>query len=410
MSLDRRWLAIAVGTVWWAGMCYTSALASTFLLSNGGQIEGRLLNPDQQPRVDYQIEVSEGGRLVLRAEQVQRVLTLSDEVRWYQQWLPKVPNTVEGHWAMAEQCRLKDLQTQREYHLNQILQLDPDHREARSQLGFSRVKDQWIKTDQWMQRQGYVRYRGAWRMPHDIALEKLKEEADKSQREWIRKIQNWRTWILKARGNQQQATAAIRAIEDPAAAAGLIEIIENEKDPPDLRRLCIQVLGKLRTPRSIDVFVQRAMRDPDPNIRDACLDELTRFGTTQAVWRFQALLKSADNKQVNRAGACLAVLKDPEATQSLIDALVTEHKYLYQTGGSPGQMNLGFGSGGAGGGGTFGVGGRPKVINREHKNEGVLSALVSIWPGVNFGYDQQAWKAWLADQHDPKTTTLRREP
>jgi HEAT repeat protein len=83
------------------------------------------------------------------------------------------------------------------------------------------------------------------------------------------------------------------------------------------------------------------MRDPDPNIRDACLDELKRFGTRQAVWRFQALLKSADNKQVNRAGACLAVLKDPEATQSLIDALVTEHKYLYQTGGSPGQMNLG---------------------------------------------------------------------
>jgi hypothetical protein len=333
------------------------------------------------------------------------------DIRWYQQWSPKVPNTVEGHWAMAEQCRLKNLQTQREYHLNQILQLDPDHQDARSQLGFSRVKEQWIKTDQWTQRQGYegyVRYRGAWRMPYDIALEKLRKEAKDSETEWIRKIQNWRIAILKARGNQQQAVAAIRAIENPAAAAGLIEIIENEKDPPDLRRLCIQVLGKLRTPRSIEVFVQRAMRDPDPNIRDACLDELKHFGTRQAVWRFQTLLKSADNKQVNRAGACLAVLKDPEATQSLIDALVTEHKYLHQPGGSPGQMNLGFGSGGAGGGGTFGVGGRPKVISREHKNEGVLSALVSIWPGFNFGYDQEAWKAWLADQHDPKTTTLRR--
>jgi hypothetical protein len=223
MSGGRWWLAIAAGT-WWACICYTSALASTFLLSNGGQIEGRLLNPDQQPRVDYQIEVAEGGRLVLRAEQVQRVLTPSDDIRWYQQWSPKVPNTVEGHWAMAEQCRLKNLQTQREYHLNQILQLDPDHQDARSQLGFSRVKEQWIKTDQWMQRQGYegyVRYRGAWRMPYDIALEKLRKEAKDSETEWIRKIQNWRIAILKARGNQQQAAAAIRAIERSCCSRGI---------------------------------------------------------------------------------------------------------------------------------------------------------------------------------------------
>jgi hypothetical protein len=411
MSLRRFWLAIAFSTVWVGGSCHNGALASTFLLTNGGQIEGRLLNPDQQPRSAYEIEVAEGGRLVLRADQVQQVLTISDEIRWYQQQRPKVPNTVEGHWEMAEQCRQRNLSAQREHHLNQVLQLDADHREARLALGFSRVKDQWIKTDEWMQSQGLVRYRGAWRTPQDIALEKAREQADLSEKQWLRKIQNWRTWILKGRGREQQALAALRAIEDPAATAGLIEIIENEKNPPELRRLCIQVLGRMKTPRSIEVFVQRALQDSDPNIRDACLDELKRFGTKQAVWRFQALLRSPDNKLVNRAGLCLGVLRDPEPTRSLIDALVTEHKYLLQPAGGPGQMNLGFGSGSTGGGGTFGVGGRPKIIQREHKNDGVLSALVAIWQeqNVNFGYDQDAWRAWLADQQGPATATLRRD-
>jgi hypothetical protein len=36
---------------------------------------------------------------------------------------------------------------------------------------------------------------------------------------------------------------------------------------------------------------------------------------------------------------------------------------------------------------------------------------VAIWQeqNVNFGYDQDAWRAWLADQQGPATATLRRD-
>jgi hypothetical protein len=410
MVLGRLWRSIAVGAVWLGVAGCGSAHAAVFLLTNGGQVEGRLLNPDQQPRSDYQIEMAGGGRLTLRAQQVKQVLTVSDDLRWYQQWQPKVPNSVDGHWTMAEQCRMRNLNAQREHHLNQILQLDPDHKEARYGLGFSRVKDQWVKTDEWMQNQGYVRYRGAWRTPQDVALEQAIEQFDKSEKDWLRKIKNWRTWILKARGREAQAREAIRAIDDPAAAAGLIEIVENEKDPPELRMLCIEVLGKLRTPRATRVFVQRAMQDPDANIRDACLDELKQFGTAQAVPMFLALLKSSDNKKVNRAAACLNALKNPEATLSLVNALVTEHKFMLQAGGTPGQMNLGFGSGpGGSGGGTFGVSGNPKIVKQDLRNESVLNALRALWPGVNFGFDTEAWKAWFAERQAPSAQNLRRD-
>ncbi len=409
MASSRMHLAIIGCLLMWASVGGQHVRAAVFLLTNGGQIEGKLLNPDQQPRKDYRILLDDGARLMLHADQVQQVLTLSEELRWYQQAAAGVPDTVEAHWEIAEQCRVKNLPAQREHHLNQILRLDPDHREARIALGFSRVKNQWVKTDQWMQDQGYIRYRGAWRTPQDVALEQAREQADLAEKQWLRKIRSWRTWILRARGQERQGWAAIRAIDDPAATAGLIEIIENEKDPAELRRLCIQVLGRLQTPRSIEVFVERAMQDPDANIRDASLDELKRFGTQQAVWRFQALLESPDNKVVNRAGVCLAVLGDPQSTRLLIDALITEHRYLLQPAGNPGQLSLGFGDAPGAGGSGFGVGGRPKIIQQEHRNEGVLRALTTLWPGVNFRFDQQAWRDWLADKGAPGRTSLRRD-
>ncbi len=409
MNSGRLGRVTMILVVWLSGVGAGGAQAAVFLLANGGQIEGQLLNPDQQPRTRYEIEMPDGGRVTLASDQVRQVLTISEELGWYQQWLPKVPNTVEGHWTMAEQCRLRNLKGQREHHLQEILRLDPDHKEARYGLGYSRVGDQWVKTDQWMQDQGYIRYRGAWRIPQDVALEKAIEQFDKTEKDWLRKVKNWRTWVLKARGREQEALEAIRAIDDPTAAAGLVEIVENEKDPRDLRLLCIDVLGDLQSPRAVAAFIRRALQDPDPNVRDACLDQLGRFGTVQAVRAFQALLESPDNNKVNRAAACLAALQDPEATLALINALITEHKFLVKSGGNPGQLNLGFGSGPGGGGGTFGVGGRPKIVKQDLHNESVLNALIAIWPGVSFGYDEEAWKAWLADQQTPDSLNLRRD-
>jgi hypothetical protein len=149
--------------------------------------------------------------------------------------------------------------------------------------------------------------------------------------------------------------------------------------------------------------------DKDDNVRDACLDQLARFGAVPAARAFAERLKSPDNKKVNRAGLCLAALKDPESALSLINALITEHKFLVQQGGSPGQMNLGFGSGPGGGGNSFGVGGRPKLVKQDLQNEGVLHALIAIFPGVNLGYDEDAWKRWLADQKTPANLQLRRD-
>ncbi len=394
-----------------AALCAWAAAAhgAVFVLNNGGRVEGQLLNPDQQPRQTYVVRTPSGGTVTLWLDQVDQVLTVSEDLQWYRDALPKVAATVDDHWAMAEACKQRGLKTQREFHLNEILKLDPEHQEAHYGLGHSKVDGRWVDADDWMRSRGYVRYRGAWRIPQDVALEQAFEKYSNRSKEWQRKVKSWRTMIAKRRGKEQEAIDAIKAIEDPMAATALIDVLEDERAPRQLRRLCVEVLGRLRTPTAVAAFVRIAIEDPDAHIREACLDQLVEFGTPAAVRGFEQLLESPDNRKVNRAALCLGELQAEEAAIALIEALHTEHKFKIQTGGGPGQMNLGFGGGAGGSGNTFGAGGRPKIITRTLQNEGVLNALVSIFPGINFGYDKAAWKKWYTEQHRPPIGSLRRD-
>jgi hypothetical protein len=381
-----------------------------FVLVSGGQIEGQLLNPDEKPRQTYVVRTETGGTVKLVSTQVDRVLTVSDDLAWYRQALPKVPPTVAGHEAMAEECRRRNLNQQREFHLQEILKLDPEHAEARYGLGYSKVEGNWVKTDEWMLSRGYIRYRGAWRIAQDVALEQTAEKHEKQVKEWLQKVKTWRTAITKRRGKEQEALEAIRAIRDVAAAPALAEIVEDTRESRELRLVCIEVLGKLRCPAGWSAFIKRAVEDTDPHIREACLDQLAQFGTPQAVRACERLLTSKDNIKVNRAALCLGALQDPSATQPLINALITNHKFILQSsGGSPGQMNLGFGNSPGGGGNSFSAGGRPQVIEKKLQNEAVLNALVALHPGINFGYDVEAWKRWYANKDRPTVLDLRRD-
>lgn len=386
------------------------AQGAVFLLVTGGQIEGQLLNPQENPRQSYVVRTETGGTVKLTLSQVDRVLTVSEDLAWYREALPKVPATVDGHWAMAEECRRRNLKQQREFHLQEILKLDPEHADARYGLGYSKLDGNWVKTDEWMLSRGYVRYRGAWRVPQDVALEQIAQRNEKQVKDWRQKVNSWRTAISKRRGKEQDATDALRAIKDPAAAPALAEIVADTGEQRELRLLCIEVLGKLQSPLGVGAFIKQAVDDADPHIREACLDQLARFGTPEAVRICEKLLKSKDNRKVNQAALCLGALKDPAATLPLINALVTEHKFVVQSpGGNPGQMNLGFGSGPSGGGNSFSAGGRPQVITKNLRNEGALNALVAIHPGVNFGYDIEQWKRWYVDKDHPAVVDLRRD-
>ena len=151
-----------------------SADESLLVLKNGGQLRGTVVQApdDDQPANDayYIVRLSTGSRVKLAARQVRKVAPLSPAEAKYASLLPDMPDTAAGHLTMAQWCQDNKLNDLRLYHLEQVLRHEPDHEEARRSLGYGRIDGRWIKADDLMQQQGYVRYQGAWRLPQQVAI------------------------------------------------------------------------------------------------------------------------------------------------------------------------------------------------------------------------------------------------
>ena len=92
----------------------------------------------------------------------------------------------------------------------------------------------------------------------------------------------------------------------------------------------------------------------------------------------------------------------------LIDALVTTHKFKIPKAGGDNSTTTTFGNGPGGKGGGMTMGGGPTIISKKFANQPVLDALAAI-TGVNFTFDQAAWKRWYAAQKKTETIDPRRD-
>ena len=93
----------------------------------------------------------------------------------------------------------------------------------------------------------------------------------------------------------------------------------------------------------------------------------------------------------------------------LINALVTEHKYMVQQGGPPGSMSATFSPNGGPGAGGMSMGSKAQLIKKKQENSSVRGALTTLHPGVNFGYDIEAWRGWYIKNQTSTSADLRRD-
>lgn len=400
-------LSINIAAMACFACCVTCpARADLFKLTHGGEVQGELLNPNQSPRTSYQIRTSSGAVVTLAGDLVGEVVARSPQEIQYEKLLPRMPNSARGNWLMAEWCENAGLKTQREFHLGQVLKHDPHHEKARYALGYNRVDGHWIRPEDHMKSRGFVRYKGQWRLPQDVAIEQFAARQEELEKGWVRKIRMWRTWAMKGRGDGTAAGLRnIRDIEDPMAAPVLIQLLQDEDEPTQLKQLYVEVLGKIGNPAAVPTLIDRALNDPSDRTRELALQQLRDLGRQSAVAVFAKTLENKDNRLVNRAASGLAAMGEPSVTPQLIDALVTKHQFLVKQGGN---MNVGFSP--QGGVGGLNLGGGPKVIDQEFRNDQVLGALTSLNPGVNYSFDEDAWRAWYVDEQTPSNINLRRDP
>ncbi|MHB1033033.1 MAG: HEAT repeat domain-containing protein [Pirellulales bacterium] len=396
----NRW---CVGLLAWVAVWppVVAVRADVFVLTNGGQVRGELVNPDESPRRTYVIKTA-SGQVTLDKSQVQKVVRPTEQQLAYEQIRGKFPDTVDAHWQLAEWCRENRLPNERKAHLERILDLDANHAGARRALGYSQIEGRWVTQEEYMASQGLQRYKGRWRTPQEISELQRKERIDRAEKDWTAKIKLWRGWLDDDRS--REARELIRGIDNPAAVKGLAQYLASEPRP-QVRTLYIEALGRIGTQDAIHILARAAMEDRVEELRLSCLDQLKPGKHPEAVAVFIDALRSKENAIINRAAVGLAHMEDPRAIGPLIEVLITVHKIKVSEG-APGQIGAAFSPSGGGG---LSVGPKTKIVKYTMQNQAVLDALVALSGGANYNFDVRAWKTWFAAQKKPTTLDARRD-
>jgi hypothetical protein len=372
--------------------------ADLFHLKSGGSLEGKLLNEDETPRRTYNISLSTGGQIALDADHVAEVTRVSQERDEYEKLLPRMPDTVRGHLTMAEWCKRRNLLAEREFHLQHVIRLDPDHEEARRLLDYQKTPDgKWARREEIMRDRGYESVRGRWRLPQQQAVEDSAKQFAEESIQWQKNVRMWEGWLSGRRA--EEAWEKLSKITDPAAIEAVGRLL-NHRDPR-LRELAVDILARIGSPEAYDALAAVALHSSDGEMRLYSLRQLKDSpGRARAESLFLAALQTTDTVQINRAATGLGELRSEAAVVPLINVLTTTQRYKVNLSG-PNELNVSSAGG-------LGVGKQVVERTRVLENKSVLDALIAITK-QNFQYSSELWKRWYLQSTIPPDLDLRRD-
>jgi hypothetical protein len=397
----------AIGLVAIYTLRSNSACGDVFELTGSGRLEGKLLPADDASKLNCTIELSAGGRVTIARSQIARIETITDGVAEYQKLARTSPDTADAHWKLAEWCREHKLRDERRQHIDRVIELNPNHAEARAALGFQQKNGQWMNRDDVMASRGLVLFDGKYVTPQQVELLKQQKESKITQADWTNRIKQLRRWLIGRRQDQaNQAHTEIQAIQDPQAAEAIVAALRGENDP-QVKRLWIETAARLNHHVALDALVNLSLYDQDDEVRQQCLEHLINSRRPGLVTPYIHALKEKNNDIVNRAGGALGQIGDRDAIGPLIDALITKHKVKVSES-NPDQHAYTFSK--DSNAFSFGGGSAPQVVVQSLRNRAVLDALIKLSGNANFEYDQVQWRGWLAAQAKMTAVDVRRDP
>ncbi|HEY1065610.1 MAG TPA: HEAT repeat domain-containing protein [Pirellulales bacterium] len=368
------------------------AAADVFQLASGGRLVGELLNADEIPRETYDVKTPAGvvvsldRRAVAKHEKQRPVLEEYAEIK------PSFPDTLDGQRALAEWCRERHLNTQRDEALQRVIEFDPNDVPARRVLGHVKKDGVWISPDQAMVERGYILFRGRWRTPQEIQAVETAINRQKAEDAWTLKLERMRTEAMTL--SPPQALLLFRGIRDPLALKPLVARLHAEGNR-NMRTLYVQSINSIGGPSRIDLLGAISLCDRDEDVRVAALDCLRNARRPDVAAIYMSALRHPNPTIVNRAANALGILEAESAIPSLIDALVTLRNVRVSVGywefwdyWHP--VGTGFGRHRGHHFKQTGV----SLELQETQNEAVLATLERLTQ-QNFGYDKAAWRAWF---------------
>jgi hypothetical protein len=402
-----RSVCISLSLITLAALPASSIGADTVELSGGGHLTGKV-----QRKADYVIvTVDDDIQVAIQNSRVRRVVT-SDQLKRYREMAARIGDDAERHYQMSRWCMADgnvpgDPQQYRQYHLRRAIEIDPEHVHARAALNYVKHKGDWVLTAKLMRDRGMIMQAGHWEPAESVAIEEVHEANNVESKKWIREVNRLTAVVVRNSSKSAEALQTIKAIRDPMAAEAIAKQLRNSREKGGqsraLRLVWINLLGQFRNSVAVEALVRAGIDENDQTMREAALNQLQQYGASSASATYLPMLKSNNNKLVNRAARALSWFPDPELALTYVDALVTTHQKESAPG--PG-MQVGFGTGGGG----MQMGGKKTVERQSLTNPAVLSLVKTIEPEVDYGYDEAAWRRHFANKKTQFSGDLRRDP
>lgn len=391
--------------------------ADLIRLNSGGEVRGEVL-PSTVDDVVL-VRTLSGAELKLPKREITFIEKRTPLIEEYVSRDRQAPETVEARWELAEWCRVHQLKDQQAEQLELLVDLDPDHAQARALLKHVRHNGVWMTRDEMMTQRGYVQHKGRWITLQEYDLLSKTAAEREAELAWYPKVRLWLAWITSTSPQRQaEGIREFNAIDDPYAVTAIDKFLGGHEDP-QIRLLAINVFGRIQDPRRVLPLVEFFLYDGDPVVREASIVGIGSDYREQALAPLIKALGHDSNQVVNRAGEALGRIGDERVVPALIDALITSHKYKVTV---PAGNSISIGMNPVGQPGLVSgtpippaidllnrtgqlpygyrvVGNQPPgsmktvTVRASVQNGDVLNALTQL-TGQNFGYDERAWLQW----------------
>ena len=430
-SLGRRvaWrkLVTACSLFFFAAMTF-SLDADVIKLKNGGEIRGQM-NRSQAASGEGPLEIVSlsGIRVRVSRDSVTLFSFRSLKTEEYETRAKQAAASVEAQWELYHWCRKNNLRDESQTHLEQVVELAPNHAEARKLLDHVQYKGEWVPREEMMREQGYVKYKNRYITLQEMALIDQSEAEAEIERDWTDRIKRWRGGLYASDVSKvADSLTALKEISDPKAITGLVKSFRNHSHK-EARLLMVEVLAGIGGEKIVEPLAEQTLFDVDIDVRDEALAAIPERYYPQAAHIFAYRLRHKDNTVVRHAGIGLKHVGDDEVLGDLINALLTTHTVTVQVPVKKPSISLGGGAQpilppevearylagqyphGVIVGGQSDVVWKPVRVKRTARNGEILAALEHL-TGENFGYDERAWRLWLASYKNRGGTLSKPDP
>ena len=390
-----------------------AASADGVYLRGGGQVRGEVVSSLRSPEVT--VRTLSGLSLTLDRDEIEAVRRRSALKEEYVTRDRRAADTVDARLALAAWCERNLLGDERLEQMARVAAIDPDNEAANRALGRELVAGRWVDPDAAREAEGKVLVGDEWVSPLEASFLEQEAGEEAERRAWwpvVRTIERQ----LESGDPAEVAVAvdSLRRIDDPHAAEALVTRL-GSVPAAAVRMEVVEALGRMADAAAVRPLVRFAAYDGEAAVRQRAIDGVPPALHRAAAGQFALLLRSPDNRVVNRAGVGLGAVGTVDDVPALIAGLTTSHKTTvrvlndapsYTVGGRDGigmtrdplsaeawrdiqQASFPFGANVILPDSAY----RLKTITVAVQNGDVRAALVSV-TGQDFGFDESAWRRW----------------